>query len=122
MLVNNAGVMVPPAGSKSAQGYELQTATNVYGHFLFTVLLMPILKKTAKTAETGSVRVSWASSLGADVMAPKEGVLFGTDGLIDESMGSEKMYGQTKAADLLLAVEAAHRWGPDGILSNVRLS
>jgi retinol dehydrogenase 12 len=30
----NAGVMVPPRGSKTKQGYELQWGTNVVGHFV----------------------------------------------------------------------------------------
>jgi retinol dehydrogenase-12 len=32
VLVNNAGVMFPPAGEKDEQGHELQMGTNVLGH------------------------------------------------------------------------------------------
>lgn len=39
----NAGVMTPPRGSKTAQGYELQLGTNNIAHFLLTRLLHPVL-------------------------------------------------------------------------------
>lgn len=75
VLVNNAAIMVPPQGSKSVQGYDLQTATNVYGPFLLSVLLAPLLADTAKTAETGSVRIVWAASHAADLFGPKGGCI-----------------------------------------------
>ncbi|KAK4621822.1 hypothetical protein CLAFUW4_06739 [Fulvia fulva] len=57
VLVNNAGVSNPPRGSTSAQGYELQMGTNCLGHYLFTQLLLPLLRSTAKQAPEASVRV-----------------------------------------------------------------
>ncbi|KAH8689319.1 hypothetical protein BGW36DRAFT_275761, partial [Talaromyces proteolyticus] len=69
VLWNNAGVMVPPQGSKTAQGYELQLGTNNIGHHLFTRFLHPLLSQTAKIAHPGSVRVVWVSS-GAAIRAP----------------------------------------------------
>lgn len=33
VLFNNAGVMVPPEGQKTAQGYELRLGTNCVGPF-----------------------------------------------------------------------------------------
>lgn len=119
VLTNNAGVMIPPDGSKTKQGYELQTGTHVYGHFLFTVLLEGVLKETAKVAETGTVRVTWASSSGAELMAPSAGVEFNEDGLLKETHPKELCYGQSKAANILQGVELAKRWGKDGIISNV---
>ena len=62
VLTNNAGVMIPPVGSKAAQGHELQMGTNVLGPFLFTQLLTPLLQKTAASSPPGSVRVTWAAS------------------------------------------------------------
>jgi hypothetical protein len=49
--------MIPPQGSETTQGYELQIGTNNVAPFLFTKLLTLILAKTAKTAPKGSVRV-----------------------------------------------------------------
>lgn len=43
LLMLNAGVMVPPL-SHSKQGYELQMATNHFGHALLTSRTMPLLK------------------------------------------------------------------------------
>ena len=43
LLVNNAGVMAPPTRRTSADGFELQFATNHLGHFALTGLLLPAL-------------------------------------------------------------------------------
>src|ERR1700760_3566899 len=48
VLFNNAGVMIPPQGSLTKQGYELQLGTNCVGPFLFTRCLEPLLVSTAK--------------------------------------------------------------------------
>jgi NAD(P)-dependent dehydrogenase (short-subunit alcohol dehydrogenase family) len=45
LLINNAGVMMPPY-CKTEEGYELQFGTNHLGHFLLTGLLLDILKIT----------------------------------------------------------------------------
>jgi len=42
LLVNNAGVMAPPF-STTAEGFEVQMATNHLGHFALTGLLLPRL-------------------------------------------------------------------------------
>ncbi|KAH7114233.1 hypothetical protein B0J11DRAFT_594735 [Dendryphion nanum] len=120
VLVNNAGVMNPPAGSVSAQGHELQIAVNVYAPWLFTQFLLPILKSTVQIpgVATGSVRVIWAASFAIDAVAPKGGVLFDEEtGLARGDLGREKAYGQSKAGNVMLGVEGARRWGKDGILS-----
>ena len=45
LLINNAGVMIPPA-SKTKQGYELQFGVNHIGHFALTGLLLGLLEAT----------------------------------------------------------------------------
>ncbi|CAG2116662.1 unnamed protein product [Medioppia subpectinata] len=45
LLINNAGVMACPP-SVSADGYELQLATNHLGHFLLTLHLLPLMKRS----------------------------------------------------------------------------
>lgn len=45
LLINNAGVMIPPF-SKTEDGFESQMAANYFGHFLLTGLLLETLNKT----------------------------------------------------------------------------
>ncbi|KAK4502037.1 hypothetical protein PRZ48_007848 [Zasmidium cellare] len=73
VLFNNAGVFKPPQGSVSAQGHELQIATNCLGPYLFTQLLMPILASTAQSSPSAAVRIVWTSTLLVDMSAPTGG-------------------------------------------------
>ncbi len=98
VLINNAGVMVPPY-SKTKQGFELQFGTNFLGHFALTGLVMPALLKTKNS------RVISLSSLASKI------------GKIDfEDLQSEykdykkwPAYGQSKLADLIFSKELARR-------------
>lgn len=45
LLINNAGVMVPPY-TKTKDGFELQMGTNHLGHFALTLQLLPIIENT----------------------------------------------------------------------------
>lgn len=45
LLINNAGVMMPPTRMETVDGFELQFGTNYLGHFALTALLMPVLRK-----------------------------------------------------------------------------
>jgi NAD(P)-dependent dehydrogenase (short-subunit alcohol dehydrogenase family) len=45
LLVNNAGVMIPPY-TKTTDGFELQFGTNHLGHFALTGQLLPLLTNT----------------------------------------------------------------------------
>ena len=116
--MQNAGVMMPPSGSKAAQGHDLQMGTNCLGPFLLTILLTPLLQKTASSSPPGSVRVTWAASM-ATLFSPKNGVTW------DENSSSPmtqndvgRQYAVTKAANVLLAKEYQARYGKDGIVSN----
>jgi NAD(P)-dependent dehydrogenase (short-subunit alcohol dehydrogenase family) len=73
VLWNNAAVSSCPPDSRSAQGMEMQMATNPVGPYLFTELLQPLLWETAKLTPEGSVRVVWTASLVAEMQAPKGG-------------------------------------------------
>ena len=46
LLVNNAGVMALPQRRITAEGFEMQFATNYLGHFALTGLLLPLLRKS----------------------------------------------------------------------------
>ncbi|KAJ4345842.1 short-chain alcohol dehydrogenase [Didymosphaeria variabile] len=119
VLMNNAGVMWPPDGSKSAQGHDLQIGTNVYGPFLLTHLLRPMLVETAKRSAEGKVRVCWAGSIGIEWAAPPGSVLFETKGgeeRVKEGLDKIPTYGMSKCANVMLGVEGARRDGADGII------
>ncbi len=45
LLINNAGVMIPPA-SKTSDGFELQIGVNFLGHFALTGLLLESMEAT----------------------------------------------------------------------------
>ncbi|KAL0945043.1 short-chain dehydrogenase [Colletotrichum truncatum] len=115
VLWNNAGVMIPPQGSQTAQGYELQLGVNVLGPFLFTTLVRPALSTAAKSATKGSVRVVWVSS-SAVAMAPSPPIDFNNmDYDRDESAMTK--YTRSKAGTVLHANEFARRTIEDGIIS-----
>lgn len=117
VLWNNAGVMVPPNGSKTKQGYELQLGVNNLGHFHFTHFLIPVLKETAKKAPPNSVRVVWVSSSAAD-HAPHPAIDFSNmDYAREEGIWSK--YCRSKAGNVLHSAEFARRTKDSGIISLV---
>jgi NAD(P)-dependent dehydrogenase (short-subunit alcohol dehydrogenase family) len=104
LLVNNAGVMGCPLG-RTAEGYELQLATNHLGHFLLTCLLVPALRAGAPA------RVVNVSSRGHR-FSP---VVF--DDLHFERRDYDKWvsYGQSKTANVLFSVALDARLAGLGI-------
>lgn len=98
LLINNAGVMVPPH-SKTAQGFELQIGTNHIGHFALTLRLLPLLQKTKDS------RVVVVSSMAHKFSG------FDVDDLDFEQRGYNRMraYAASKAANLLFAFELQRR-------------
>ncbi len=103
ILINNAGVMVPPY-EKTKDGFELQFGTNHLGHFALTGLLFPLLKKTPFS------RVVTLSSIA------HRGATIYFDNL-DGSKGYQAMnfYRQSKLANLLFAKELDERLKLHGI-------
>ena len=98
LLINNAGVMVPPF-SRTSQGFELQFGTNHLGHFALTGRLMPLILSTPAS------RVVIVSSAAAN---------FGNIDLGDlnfERRAYSKWggYNQSKLATLIFSLELARR-------------
>lgn len=114
-LFNNAGVSLPPRGSVSAQGHELQMATNCLGHYIFTQLLLPILLRTAESAPPAEVRVVWTSSIAVDASAPKGGMIISE--LTDIPSNQQRNYLNSKTGNWFLASALAGQVGSKGILS-----
>jgi len=114
ILLNSAGVMTPPKGSRTESGIELQFATNVLGHFALTLLLLPVLKKTVPLSPDGMVRVVNVSSL-ALAFAPLGTFRF--NNLFNSTALAFGIYGQSKIANCSFATELARRYKDAGILS-----
>lgn len=112
---------MPPQGSKSAQGYELQLGTNCLAPWLFTKLLTPLMIETAKTAAKGDVRVVWLASSIAELRSPKGGVDMDNLDYKKDQLAWTK-YGVSKAGNFLYAVEFAKLYKQDGIISVVSVS
>jgi NAD(P)-dependent dehydrogenase (short-subunit alcohol dehydrogenase family) len=51
VLINNAGVMIPPL-TRTADGFELQFGTNHLGHFALTNLLLPRIRERVVTVSS----------------------------------------------------------------------
>ena len=115
VLFNNAGVSNPPQGSKSAQGHELQMATNCLGPYLLTQLLLPVLEKTASSVDPGSVRVVWTSSIVVDLAAPKDGL--DISDLTQPPSDQQRSYTSTKLGNWYLANALSTQTGSKGVLS-----
>ena len=47
ILLNNAGIMMPPERETTADGYELQFESNYLGHYALTAQLLPLLRAAA---------------------------------------------------------------------------
>ncbi|RDW60753.1 hypothetical protein BP6252_12136 [Coleophoma cylindrospora] len=109
----NAGVMTPPSGSKTTQGYELQWGTNVVGHFLLQKLMMPLLQASAK--QTGEARIIWVASDGSNMSPSPDGIYW--DDINGDKTGLRpwNLYAQSKAGNIILAAETARRYGADNI-------
>lgn len=107
ILVNNAGVMAPPL-TRTAEGWELQFATNHLGHFGLATGLHRAL------AEAGGARVVSVSS-SAHQRSP---VVFEDLDFERREYTPWEGYGQSKTANVLFAVEASKRWADDGITVN----
>jgi NAD(P)-dependent dehydrogenase (short-subunit alcohol dehydrogenase family) len=97
LLVNNAGVMIPPY-TKTAQGFELQFGTNHLGHFALTARLMPTIVSTP-----GSRVVTVAST------AHRIGTINFDDLQSEKRYVAWSAYGQSKLANLLFCFELQRR-------------
>lgn len=111
LLVNDAGIMACPE-QHTAEGWELQFATNHLGHFALAAGLHSAL--AAGAAGAGGARVVSVSSL-AHFRSP---VVFDDVHFRDRAYEPWSAYGQSKTANVLFAVAATARWAADGITSN----
>ncbi|MDX8356415.1 SDR family oxidoreductase [Sphingopyxis terrae] len=112
LLINNAGVMAPPARTVTDEGFELQFATNFLGPFALTNLLLPLLLRgksprvvTMTSSAAHFAAIDWDDLQSAKRYAPI------------------RAYGQSKLADMLLGVELGrlatrHGWAVTSTLAH----
>ncbi|KAF9459220.1 NAD-P-binding protein [Collybia nuda] len=114
VLINNAGVMMPPLDQITKDGYDLQFGTNVLGHFYFTKLLLPTLLSTAK--KSGPTRIVTVASTGVLMSG---GLNFDTfkEGPARKKLGNQALYLQSKFGNIVVAQELARRYGDQGIVT-----
>jgi NAD(P)-dependent dehydrogenase (short-subunit alcohol dehydrogenase family) len=111
LLINNAGVIVSDL-TRSADGWELQFATNHLGHFALSLGLHDAL--TAGARERSQARIVSLSST-AHMRSP---VVFDDLHFERRDYDPQAAYAQSKTANSLFAVEASRRWAADGIVAN----
>ncbi|MCX4161492.1 MULTISPECIES: SDR family oxidoreductase [Paraburkholderia] len=106
LLVNNAGVMMPPTRHTTQDGFELQFGTNYLGHYALTARLLPLLRAGR------DVRVVNVSSGAHRIQAD----IHFDDLQWERSYRPWPAYAQSKLAMLLFAFELqrrsdTHGWG-----------
>jgi NAD(P)-dependent dehydrogenase (short-subunit alcohol dehydrogenase family) len=116
LLINNAGVMVPPTRQETSDGFELQFGTNYLGHFALTGHLLPLLRN-GKAA-----RVVTLSSIAA-----RSGAIDFDDLNAEKTYRPMQVYSQSKRACLMFSFELQRRseaggWGVAGIAAHPGLS
>ena len=94
LLINNAGVMVPPL-ARTADGFELQFGTNHLGHFALTNLLLPQVTGRVVTVSSS------AHQMGA--------IDFADLNWERKRYRPWRAYGQSKLANLLFTTELQRR-------------
>ena len=112
LLVNNAGVMVPPKRLETDDGFELQLGTNYLGHFALTARLLPLLRSS------GTARVVTLSSIAA-----RQGRIDFDDINAKKRYRPMPVYSQSKLACLMFALELHRRalangWGVTSIAAH----
>ncbi|KAH8591002.1 hypothetical protein B0O99DRAFT_520362 [Bisporella sp. PMI_857] len=119
VLVHNAAVMTPPEGSRDAQAHDLEVGTNALAPYLMTLLLEPILIRTATATPNVTpfaTRIVWVVSA-LQLLRTKGGMDFQKDGSPAILANPMDNYMQSKVGASWLATEFGNRLGSNGILS-----
>ncbi|KAJ7830705.1 NAD-P-binding protein [Mycena leptocephala] len=105
----------PPIEQLSAQNYDLTFGTNVLGHFYLTKLLLPTLLATAAPGQPA--RVINTSSMASEVFG--EAINYDTlkDSVARTKAGPNKLYYQSKFANVAFSNELSRLYADQGILS-----
>jgi len=111
LLINNAGVMTPPARQTTADGFELQLGSNHLGHVALVAHLLPLLS-------AGQARVTSQISVAA-----RRGSINWDNLNWERSYNGMRAYSQSKIAFGLFGLELDRRskalgWGISSNLSH----
>lgn len=98
LLINNAGIMIPPKRQETADGFELQLGTNYLGHFALTAQLLPLLRQERRP------RIVSISSVAA-----RSGAIDFDDLNARRNYNPMSVYSQSKLACLIFAFELQRR-------------
>jgi NAD(P)-dependent dehydrogenase (short-subunit alcohol dehydrogenase family) len=99
LLINNAGVMIPPL-TQTADGFELQFGTNHLGHFALTNLLLENVSERVVTVSSSAHRMG---SIDFDDLNWEH-----------KRYKAWRAYGQSKLANLLFSSELQRRLSAAG--------
>lgn len=103
MLINNAGVMVPPF-SRTKEGFELQFGTNHLGHFVLTGKLLPFLEKS------DDARIVNVSSMAGKM----GGIQYDDPNYENRTYDKWQAYCQSKVSNLVFTKELLERLSVSG--------
>jgi NAD(P)-dependent dehydrogenase (short-subunit alcohol dehydrogenase family) len=104
LLMNNAG-LITTRRELTDDGLEKQFAVNYVGHFLLTMLLLPLMKRGTRIVMVSSGAHKW-------------GKIHFDDLTLRKSFRPFKAYGQSKLAGVLFAEALSRRLLPYGITVN----
>lgn len=134
VVINNAGIMTPRK-KLTTEGIEAQFGANHIGHFLFTNMLLSLLKASAKSTSPGSTRVVNLTSLGhrlspirfhdynfegkeiPDDEKPPQDLPAIFEKKVDGEYNGYIAYGQAKTANVLFSVYLTEKLKGEGIVS-----
>ncbi len=123
LLINNAGVMMPPKRGTTQDGFELQFGSNYLGHFALTAHLLPLLRaaKAPRVVSLSSLlaragRFDWNDLQGENQYSPPRA--YGLSKLSMLVFGRE-LQRQSAAAGWGIRSYAAH---PGSTLTNLQVT
>jgi NAD(P)-dependent dehydrogenase (short-subunit alcohol dehydrogenase family) len=108
VLVNNAGIIVGDGRRQSRDGYELTFAVNYLSHFLLTLELLPLLRRSAPA------RIVNVASMG-------QAAIDFDDVMLERSYDGFRAYAQSKLAQISFTFELDERLraaGEEGVIVN----
>ncbi|BBL80857.1 3-oxoacyl-ACP reductase [Rubrobacter xylanophilus] len=104
LLVNNAGI-ISRERRESREGVELTLAVNYLSHFLLTLLLLPLLRRSAPA------RV-------VNVASAAQSPLDFSDPMMERSYDPMEAYARSKLAQVSFTLEFVERFAGNGVYAN----